>query len=631
MSSTGGSGHGNMKNRPGYIQNDVAERYRYVFRVARDIMLFVRRDGKILDANEAAVRAYGYSLDKLLSMDIRDLRAPETLPATESQLGQADTHGVLFETTHRRNDGSTFPVEVSSQGATLGGERVLFSIIRDISERKADERRLKETRDTLQAVVNATPLAIIALNMDYTVRLWNPAAERLFGWRSEDVLGKPYPLVPAQGGDQFRRNFAEMVLGTFPQGSEIRRKRKDGTLVDISIWTSVLRDTAGQVVGVVGVLADISERKRAEEERERLVAEVQRRSAELKAAISSSADGLLIFDQTGEMALVNPAAERILRFGEEEMKLPLAKRIELLRIETPEGKPFPPDQVPPRRALRGESPSSVVAVMHPPRGEPLWVSLSEAPIKAPSGRVLGAVLTFTDITPLHRLQQQRAKHILGISHGLRTPLTVIQGHAQLLLRALDRAGMDGRLHRGAKAISASAQRMSLTLRDLVDLTSLENNQPLRLNQVSVDLPAFVSGLKERLSGVLPMERLRLKAPKWLPPVPADSDRLERVLVNLLSNAFKFSQPDTEVTLRLSKRKGELVVSVADLGVGIPPQQLPYIFDPYQRVEIGPKRGESMGLGLYLAKGLVEAMGGRIWAESEVGKGSTFSFSLPIAE
>jgi len=256
--------------------------------------------------------------------------------------------------------------------------------------------------------------------------------------------------------------------------------------------------------------------------------------------------------------------------------------------------------------------------------------MSAAPFYDTSGRLLGAVLTITDITPIRRLQEQRAKHVLGISHGLRTPLTVIQGQAQLLLKALDLAGVDGRLHRGTEAIAASAQRMGLTLRDLVDLTSLENGQQLRLNRVPVELPAFVGGLQERLRAVLPMERLQVEAEEGLPKVLADPDRLERVIANLLSNAFKFSEPDTEVTLRLSKEKGMVAVSVTDLGVGISPKQLRNIFDPYQRVEQGPQRGESMGLGLYLAKGLVEAMGGQIWVKSKSGKGSSFSFTMPLA-
>jgi PAS domain S-box-containing protein len=363
-------------------------------------------------------------------------------------------------------------------------------------------------------------------------------------------------------------------------------------------------------------------------QREQLLTEVQRRTAELDAAISSSSDGMLIYNPAGEILLMNPAVERMLGYSEVEQKLPLAPRMELLRMETPDGKPFPAEEVPLRKALRGESSSSVVAVMHPPHGKELWVSMGAAPIRAPSGDILGAVVTFTDITPIQQLQQQRARHILGISHGLRTPLTVIQGQAQLLARALDLAGVNGRIRRGAETIVASSRRMSFTLRDLVDLTSLENNQPIQLNREMVELCSFVLQLKERLSGILDVERIRLEAPEALPAVSADPDRLERILVILLSNAARYSEPGTDVSISLSVREGEVVTRVADRGAGIPPELLPHLFDPYERPE---ERRETVGVGLYVAKGLIEAHGGRIWVESEVGRGSAFSFSLPMEE
>jgi len=585
-------------------------------------MLFVRRDGRILDANEAAMRAYGYSLAELLSMNIQDLRASETLTATDSQLGQADTRGVLFETVHRRKDGTTFSVEVSSQGATLGGERVLFSIIRDISERKEHERKLQEARDTLQAVVNAAPLAIIALNMDYTVRLWNPAAELLFGWGSDEVLGNPYPLVPEHGRKQFRRSFAEMVRGAFPQGSEIRRKRKDGTVVDISIWTSVLRDPAGLIVGVVGALADITERKRAEEERERLL-------AQLDATIESIAEGIVVYGPRGELVRANPLAQQILGFTPEQWRLDFKERAKLLRTETAEGKPFPIEELPIGRGLRGEVVRSVVVLFRPPGREPLWVSVSSAPIRAAEGSLMGAVVALVDITPQRRLQEQRTRYILGVSHGLRTPVTVIQGQSQLLLRELERQHLDGRLGRSAEAISASAQRMGLVLRDLVDLMQLESGEPLRLNRQRLDLCTFLLELLERSSRLLPTDRVRVEAPAEQVDVVADPDRLERVLLNLLSNALKYSDPDTEVVVRVARQGAEVAVFVSDRGRGIPPEELAQLFQPYHEFGLARSPREGIGLGKYIAKGLVEAHGGRLWVDTEVGKGTTFSFTLPI--
>ena len=143
----------------------------------------------------------------------------------------------------------------------------------------------------------------------------------------------------------------------------------------------------------------------------------------------------------------------------------------------------------------------------------------------------------------------------------------------------------------------------------------------------MDLRGLVSDLKQRLAEAMETGRIRLEAPVDLPPVCADPDRLERILANLLSNAIRYSTPGTEVTVSLARRDDQVITAVSDRGPGIAPEELSRLFQRYYRMEPGR---EGLGLGLYISRMLVEAHGGRIWAESQVGKGSTFSFSLPVA-
>ncbi|MHB1416804.1 MAG: sensor histidine kinase, partial [Chloroflexota bacterium] len=125
-------------------------------------------------------------------------------------------------------------------------------------------------------------------------------------------------------------------------------------------------------------------------------------------------------------------------------------------------------------------------------------------------------------------------------------------------------------------------------------------------------------------------RLRVEAPQPVPPVLADPERVERVVVNLVTNALKYSTPGKPVVVRVQPSDGEAMVSVIDEGPGISSEELPHLFQRYRRAAAGNKAG-GLGLGLYIARLIVEAHGGRIWVESEVGKGSTFSFTLPLAE
>ncbi|MDA8216056.1 MAG: ATP-binding protein [Dehalococcoidales bacterium] len=154
---------------------------------------------------------------------------------------------------------------------------------------------------------------------------------------------------------------------------------------------------------------------------------------------------------------------------------------------------------------------------------------------------------------------------------------------------------------------------------------------MQFKKVPMDLRAHVLDLAQQLSAAEGPDRIVVEAPEELPPVLADEDLVDRILENLVSNALKYSSPDTRVMVRLAATDGAVVTSVEDHGFGIPAEELPHIFQRYRRTsEAQQSRREGLGLGLYIVKGLVEAHGGEIRVESEVGRGSTFTFTLPVA-
>ena len=166
------------------------------------------------------------------------------------------------------------------------------------------------------------------------------------------------------------------------------------------------------------------------------------------------------------------------------------------------------------------------------------------------------------------------------------------------------------------------------IQDLVDSARLEAGQ-LELEKRPAELGNIASGLLERARGAMDVERIKVEIASDLPEFLADPERLERILMNLMTNALKYSDPGTDVLLKAAKTNGEVLVSVTDHGIGIDPNDLPHIFERFYRAG-GSQKAEGVGLGLYITKMLVEAHDGRIWAESELGKGSTFYFTLPIA-
>ncbi|MBI4321826.1 MAG: GAF domain-containing sensor histidine kinase [Chloroflexi bacterium] len=250
--------------------------------------------------------------------------------------------------------------------------------------------------------------------------------------------------------------------------------------------------------------------------------------------------------------------------------------------------------------------------------------------------ILVAAATALEVARLHEEVRHRAEKLSRllrnmedlthtISHDLRTPLSIVVGQTQLAERALA-LGRNDLLVRSLSAIRASARRMNSMIDDLVDAARLEIGG-IELRRRQLDAVSFLVDLCERMAGVLDMSRVEIVSPsRELPLVLADPDRLERILTNLLTNALKYSEG--KVTVRFLWQNGELVISVADRGSGIDGDDLPHIFERFYRAR-GARAVEGLGLGLFITRMLVEAHGGKIWAESELGKGSTFAFTLPV--
>jgi signal transduction histidine kinase len=229
------------------------------------------------------------------------------------------------------------------------------------------------------------------------------------------------------------------------------------------------------------------------------------------------------------------------------------------------------------------------------------------------------------IRNLETLQEQREDLVRAVSHDLRSPLQTVLLQAERLARGTT----DGTRERGAaEAIGRAGRQMNALIGDLLESVHLESGT-VQLSKEPIAVGDFVRDLLAVGGGAGDGERLEIEIPADLPPVPADPLRMARVVQNLVGNALKYSAPGTRVVIGARRAAGEVVVTVADGGEGIPPQDLPRIFERFFRGAQGG-RSSGLGLGLYSSRLIVEAHGGRIWCESVVGEGSRFSFALPLA-
>ena len=494
-----------------------------------------------------------------------------------------------------------------------------------------DFRVVQEERERLlaelDATINSIAAGLILYDGENRIVRVNAEAERILGFSLSDIQSQ---------ADRIKLLRVERPDGT-PLGTDESLSRRalggetvHGELLVLHppnqpmVWVAVsaapVRLVEGSFAGAVVTYSDVTPLIELQQQ-------VQRRVAELDATLASIADGLILYSTDGEILQANAAARHLLdgilieeEYGDLPQWVGLCAR-------TPDGRRLTPEEAPATRALRGETVAGEVLVFRHKDGSEVWISVTAAPVRMHDLSIIGVVATYTDITPLHELQEQQKLLIHLVSHDLRAPLAIVKGHVQVLQELLAGAGADGLIADSLKAADRGVDRMNVMIQDLVDSARAEGRQ-LELQREAVDLCAYLPEFLHRVATAMETSRVRTELSADLPPVSADYARLERIFTNLLSNALKYSDPETPVVVRARRAGDEVEVAVSDRGRGIALEDLPHLFERFYRAR-GARKAEGLGLGLYITRLLVEAHGGRVWVESEVGKGSTFYFTLPI--
>lgn len=354
----------------------------------------------------------------------------------------------------------------------------------------------------------------------------------------------------------------------------------------------------------------------------------RRRAKGLGTVIEDMTEGISITNPEGRVLRINRVSRAILGIQRRPKGYGLVQDYyKTFDLRYPDGRPLSAEEWPPYRALRGETFTDMEVILTRPDGKRFALLFGGSPVRDEAGNIILGVNVWRDVTALRELELARREVLDLVAHDLRAPLAIVLGHAQVIEGAV-KTGKTNRILRSAEAIVGSARLMNSMISDLLDLARLEARQ-LRLRKRPVDLKSLVHDMLERAALALDTGRVKVEIPENLPPVKADPDRVERILMNLLTNALKYSPTDTGILITARRAGEEVVTSVIDRGLGISPEDLPHVFERFYRAK-GARKAQGLGLGLYITKMLVEAQGGYIWIESEIGTGSTFSFALPIA-
>ena len=357
---------------------------------------------------------------------------------------------------------------------------------------------------------------------------------------------------------------------------------------------------------------------------------VEAAHADLLATLETVPAALMIFNPDGSVRLRNRAATEVMGIEPQNPELRKNYWDRFKRIAK-DGSLIPKERWISTRALTGEIIKNEELEIHHPDGRVFPILASGAPLRNELGHVSGAVVAFQDIAKMREVDRMKDEFVSIVSHELRTPLTSIRGSVQLVLD--DAKAVTDPEHRTLLQIALNnCERLVRIINDILDVSKIESgNLTLRkkgahvadLIRQSVDV---VSG-PARSAGV----KLATNVPAGIRPVVVDPDRIVQALVNLLSNAVKFAPKDSTVTVAVTGSEQMVTISVSDQGEGIAPENVNRLFRKFQQVDSSSSRRKGgTGLGLAITKALVEQHGGRIFVDSELGKGTRFSFTLPVA-
>ncbi|RCJ18314.1 hypothetical protein A6770_07010 [Nostoc minutum NIES-26] len=655
-------------------------------------LIYVKnREGQILMANPATIQAIGKPEAEIVGKtDIEfHINRAEAEQIVENdrlimQTGQLQVFEEILEVVSgRRTYLSTKSPYRDSQGNIIG----LIGVAFDITARKQAQQELQQTLQTLSTLIKASPLPIVALELNMTVQLWNPAAERLFGWSETEVLGQLIPIVPEEKQEECRQVRAAVAKGEIFAGVETYRRKRDGSRVFVSISAAPLYDESSSINAIVLIFQDVTAQKAAEailrqsEERYRYLAE-----SIPQLVWTANADGML-----------TDVNQRWLKYT----------GLTLAQAQTAGWQAIiHPDELPTLSqnwvaAQQAGTNYRAEGRMRRADGAYRWHLHQAVPLKNAQGQPIKWFGTATDIENQKQLEQQhqqlleqeqlaraeaetanriKDEFLAVLSHELRSPLNPILGWTSLLRH--------GRLDAektayALKTIERNVKLQVQLIEDLLDVSRILRGK-LSLIMIPVNLASTIAAAKETVQLAAQAKSIQIQT--VLDPnigqVLGDSARLQQVIWNLLSNAVKFTPSGGRVEIRLSQllvtgdwglvtggqegqggqgdkktrgvttdlclipispnpQRGPQVpqspipnyaqIQISDTGKGIHPDFLPHVFE-YFRQEDGAttRKFGGLGLGLAIVRHLVELHGGTVRAESPgEGQGATFTVKLPL--
>ncbi len=598
---------------------------------SRDAIFSKDLSGRITSWNKGAEIIYGYTKEEIVGKHISILAPQEHEDETRRiidklKAGQSTEN---FETIRKSKNGKLIDVSLTIAPVYDSDKKIVGGSItaRDITAQKRAEDALRKANETS---IYASPIAIIAADTDRRVTMWNPAAEALFGWSEQEVVGKANPSIPREEFLEAARLHVELLAGQILTSREVRRQKRDGTRITVNLSAAPIRDANRRVKGIIGFLIDITAQRQAQEG-------LQRAEEKYRNIFENAVEGIYQTTPDGKYISANPALARMLGF---DSTAELMSEITDIRMQEYVNPGVRDEFI---KAMKEHgSVQKFEFEAYRKDGKKIWVSENARAVLTEQGSIHHFEGTMQEITQHRELEQQLrqmqkieaiGRLAGGVAHDFNNILMAISSYSELLERKLTEEA----LRRYLDEIVKATDRGSSLTQSLLTFSRKQVSSP----QV-VDLNALISEQLKMLKRLIPENiELKFSAGSDIACLKADPSQLEQVIMNLLINARDAMPDGGRLVIETANGRvnnavspGEIegstfvVLTVSDNGCGMDAETQSHIFEPFFTTK---EQGKGTGLGLATVFGIVKHSGGQIFVTSDPGIGTTFKVHFPAVE
>ncbi|MCH8304285.1 MAG: CHASE domain-containing protein [Candidatus Marinimicrobia bacterium] len=506
--------------------------------------------------------------------------------------------------------------------------RIIFV---NVAEGRKTQLKYENIAKELRQYIETANTPIFGVDIDGCVNEWNQMAEKLSGYKKKDIIGKTLldEFITEDLRESIKEVFVKALNGQETSNFEFPFYTKKGERVIILLSASSRRDIKGKIIGVIGIGQDITENIKYRDHLEDLIEERTKTLAEslseteeardqIDGILKSVADGLVVTDLNNRVIMMNRAAEDLfgVRFSEVANRSidfaikdkTLRDRIKLTLQKKTTGYSFDFE-------WGGENDSADI------------LRARTSVILDKHGRQTGIITIFHNVTLEREIDRMKSEFISMAAHELRTPLTSIRGFSEILLTRDDLKKSDKTKY--LTYIQDQSEVLSEIISDLLDISRIEAGKGFVLQKKNCMVGDAIKQITEPYIHQLPKKSIRVHLPEKEIELFLDKEKMAQVLENLLSNAVKYSQEKVDIDITGEIKGDYYHVIMEDKGIGMTPEQLEKIYDKFYRADTSNTRITGTGLGMSIAKAIVEAHDGELWVESEFGKGTKVTFSVPI--